>query len=519
MLTEKGQKTVKAIRNVAIFAAVLGGSYLGYKYWGDSSPDGKLPFSDKSGKPDLVVAYNTFTGVEGLVLMNGGMDPNENSEMYKKYGVKLQIKQMDAVKDTRAGLHSGDIDLAYCTVDALSVEMGSGSELIADNVNVIMQVNQSHGADAVVVRKGITKVEDLKGKKVAYAVGTASNTLLLNVLESSGLKTSDIDNYKVGDGVEAANAFKNNQCDAAVVWAPDDEDCVAALNGSKVLVSTAVASQIISDGLLVKQSVLKSKHDKIVSLVKAWLQGNARLNNDAAAKKEANTLFAKGFKFPEDIASKSADKVYFSTLGDNVNFFGLNSTYTGMTSERMYGRMAIKYTEIGLTKSPAPWRNISDPSVIQEIMQDQNFASDGKQAAAKSEGFKPATEEMKTQSSQSSKVISLEFATNSARLNDDSKALVDREINELAQGFAGAYIRVEGNTDNVGNAVANDKLSLNRAQAVVNYLISEHKFDVNKFIIVGNGSRKPVTGCEANQDEGCKARNRRTEFQFIWKSE
>ena len=390
--------------------------------------------------------------MEGIVLMNGGMEPDENSELYKKYGIKLMIKQMDAVKDTRSGLHSGDLDLVYCTTDALSVEMGSGSELLSDNVVEIMQVNQSHGADAIVVRKGIDDVGSLKHKKIAYAVGTASHTLLLNVLESSGLKMSDVDEYQVADGVEAANAFKNNQCDAAVVWAPDDEDCVASQPGAKVLISSAVASQIIADGLLVKQSVLNQKRDNITKLIKAWLEGNARINNDANAKKEANTLFAKGFKFPEDIAAKSADKVYFSTLGDNINFFGLNSTYTGMTGDRMYGRMAVKYTEIGLAKSPAPWRNVSDPSVIQALMNDKDIAADNTQAAAKVEAFKPATEAMKTQTSQSSKVISLEFPTNSAAADQDDKAVIDREIKELAQAFAGAYVRVEGNTDNTGNA-------------------------------------------------------------------
>lgn len=513
-LTDKGQKTVKAVRNVVIFIAVLAAGYFAYTKW--ISKDGKVAVDSKSGKPDLIVAYNTFTGVEGIVLMNGGMEPNENSELYKKYGIKLLIKQMDAVKDTRAGLHSGDLDLVYCTTDALSVEMGSGSELLADNVVQIMQVNQSHGADAIVVRKGIDDVESLKKRKIAYAVGTASHTLLLNVLESSGLKMSDIDGYQVADGVEAANAFKNNQCDAAVVWAPDDEDCVASQPGAKVLVSSAIASQIIADGLLVKQSVLKEKRDLIVKLVKAWLEGNARINNDPNAKKEANALFAKGFKFPEDVAAKSADKVYFSTLGDNINFFGLNTAYTGMTGDRMYGRMAIKYTEIGLAKSPAPWRNVSDPSVIQELMKDNSFTADNAQAPGKVEAFKPATDEIKTQVSQSSKVISLEFPTNSAQLNEDDKVLIDREIKELAQGFAGAYIRVEGNTDNTGNATLNDKLSMSRAIAVVNYLVSEHKFDQNKFIVVGNGSKKPVPGCEANQDDACKAKNRRTEFQFIW---
>jgi NitT/TauT family transport system substrate-binding protein len=513
-LTDKGQKTVKAVRNVVIFIVLLGAAYFAYTRWG--SKNGKLAVDSKTGKPDLIVAYNTFTGVEGLVLMNGGMEPNENSPMYKNYGIKLLIKQMDAVKDTRSGLHSGDLDLVYCTTDALSVEMGSGSELLADNVVQIMQVNQSHGADAIVVRKGIDDVEALKHKKIAYAVGTASHTLLLNVLESSNLTMKDIDGYQVADGVEAANAFKNNQCDAAVVWAPDDEDCVASQPGAKVLVSSAVASQIIADGLLVKQSVLKDKHDLIVKLIKAWLLGNARVNNDPSAKKEANALFAKGFKFPEDVAAKSANKVYFSTLGDNINFFGLNSTYTGMTGDRMYGRMAIKYTEIGLAKSPSPWRNVSDPSVIQELMNDKDMVADNTQAAVKVEAFKPATEQIKKQEAQSSKIISLEFPTNSSALNEDDKVLIDREIKELAQGFADAYIRVEGNTDNVGTAQINDKLSMGRAISVVNYLVNEHKFDQNKFIVVGNGSKKPVAGCEDNQDEACKAKNRRTEFQFIW---
>ncbi len=507
---------MKVLRNLVIFLVVIGAAYFGYRYWGGSSKDGKVPLSAKTSKSDLVVAYNTFTGVEGLVLENGGMDPNENSDLYKKYGIKLQIKQMDAVKDTRAGLHAGDLDLVYCTTDALPVEMSSGSELLQDDVVQIMQVNQSHGADAIVVRKGIDDVSQLKGKKIAYAVGTASHTLLLNVLETANMKMSDINGYQVADGVESANAFKNGQCDAAVVWAPDDEDCIAAVEGSKVLISSAVASQIIADGLLVRKAVLAQKKDLIEKLVKAWLQGNARVNTDPSAKKEANSLFAKGFKFPEDIAAKSANKVYFSNLGDNVNFFGLNSTYTGMTGDRMYGRMAVKYTEIGLAKAPASWRNVSDPSVIQVLMNDKDLTGDNAQVAAVVEPFKAATQEMKTQQAQSSKIVKLEFSVNSAELDEDDKVIIDREIKDLAQGFSKAYIRVEGNTDNTGSPKLNEKLSFDRARAVVNYLTNEHHFDRNKFIVIGNGSKKPVTGCEGNQDEDCKARNRRTEFQFIW---
>ena len=67
-----------------IFIIVLGAAYFAYTHWG--SKDGKIALDGKSGKPDLVVAYNTFTGVEGLVLENGGMEPNEKSDLYKNYG-------------------------------------------------------------------------------------------------------------------------------------------------------------------------------------------------------------------------------------------------------------------------------------------------------------------------------------------------------------------------------------------------------------------------------------------------
>jgi NitT/TauT family transport system substrate-binding protein len=37
----------------------------------------------------------------------------------------------------------------------------------------------------------------------------------------------------------------------------------------------------------------------------------------------------------------------------------------------------------------------------------------------------------------------------------------------------------------------------------------------NRFIINGNGPDKPVKGCEANQNDACKAKNRRTDFQLV----
>ena len=508
-----------------IFLAVLavailgGGAYAFHNYatkHGTLESAGKTLASNKLGiskDADLVIAYNTFPGMEGILLMNNGMDPNEDSRLFKEYGIKLQIKKMDVVQDTRDGLKAGVLDAVYCTTDALSIEMGSGSQLIELKTKEIFKVNESRGADAIVVVKGITKVSDLKGKKIAYAQGTASNTLLINTLEASGLKMSDVELMKVADGVEAANAFKAGQCDAGVVWAPDDADCVAAVKGASVLVSTATATQIIADGLLVTESNLLAKRDIITKLVGAWMKGNGLINSSTTERKTANELFAKAFDFPADVAAISSTKIRFCTLQDNKNFFGLDPTFTGVTGEKMYGRMAVKYTEAGLAKAPASWRVVSDESVIQDLL-NTPLASEANQSVEPVAVFTPPTKAEEKAPAQGTKHLTLNFATGLYNLDDANKAIIDREITGLAQGFEGARIRVEGNTDNVGNPKSNKVLSNSRAQSVVNYLVSEYKFSPNKFIIVGNGPDKPV--CPGNADEDCRAQNRRTDVNFIW---
>lgn len=505
---------------VGILAILLlaGGAYWfhGYnKEHGVLNKATKEIASDNLGineEADGVIAYNTFVGMEGLLLYNGGMEPNEESRLYKEFGIKLQIKKMDVVQDTRDGLKAGVLDAVYCTIDALPIEASSGSQLLEIGTKVIFKVNESRGADALVVVPGINKVEDLKGKRIAYAVGTASNTLLINILEASGLKSSDIEAFKVADGIEAANAFKAGQCDAALVWAPDDADCVAAIKGSKVLASTETATQIIADGLLVTEDNLKEKRELLTKIIAAWCKGNALINSSTTARKEANELFAKHFDFPADVAAISSTKVRFCTLQDNKNFFGLDPTYTGVTGEKMYGRMAVKYTEAGLAKAPASWRVVSDESVIQDLL-NTPLAADANQGNAPVATFTPPTKADETKEAVGSKHLTLNFDFNSAVLTEANQNIIDREVTALAQGFEKARIRVEGNTDNVGSATVNKALSYKRAQSVVNYLVSEHKFDRNKFVVVGNGPTKPVC---SDDSESCRAANRRTDVNFLW---
>jgi outer membrane protein OmpA-like peptidoglycan-associated protein len=70
-------------------------------------------------------------------------------------------------------------------------------------------------------------------------------------------------------------------------------------------------------------------------------------------------------------------------------------------------------------------------------------------------------------------------------------------------------IRIEGHTDNVGDAEMNRVLSERRANSVMTYLVSEHGVDTSRLEAVGRGDTDPVAN---NDTEAGRQNNRRVEL-------
>lgn len=467
----------------------------------------------------ITVGTNTYAGFLPFMYLNGGLEPNESSLIYKKYGLKLKIVVQDDFQAGRSAFKNGNIDIIYCTADALPVEMSEGSEM--SDARFFSISNWSRGADAIVVNKNIHTVGDLVGKMVACSEGTASHTLLLNTLETNGIGPdmvntgSSIDNSKVnikvvGSGLDAASIFKAGQCDAAVVFSPDDQDIVSSIKGSKVLVSTKQAGSIICDGLIAKQSYLEENKEKVKTLVSALLMANVQMNTNKNAVAEAAKYFAKSYGTDEQFAIDGSKNIRYVTLEDEANFFGLNSSYTGVKGDELYSKMARTYESLKLCKKPLSWRKVSDSSIIEELMESPNSV-DGNQKAEEKKTFTVPTKELENKEEMSNKKLTIEYPVNSDILDNDAKSLIDREFAGIAKQFSGSRIRIEGNTDNTGSIQYNVELSKRRAQSVANYLIREYGFDANRFIVVGNGPKRAI-------EDGISGSNqnyRTTDFQLV----
>lgn len=506
---------MKPIPKLLTIILVVGAAFLGFMKFKDKIlPEGRQAKSILSqdvkdataaGTPLVRVGVVTWGGYAGGQFYNGGFQASKESRYYKDYNILVEFKVIDDFTASRNAFKNDEIDLLWATIDAFASEADALKEY---QPVFVMQADWSRGGDAIVATNGIKSVRDLKGKKIALAVGTPSHTFLLSMLQADDMEYNQVEVVGVDSAVIAAQYFKQGKVDAAVVWSPDDADCVVSVPGAHILKSTREATNIIADGFFAKRSFVESHRREIQALYEGWMKGAAEINSNPAAKKEAIKILTVGLNIPDSFAEQAINNVRLTTHGDNVNFFGLNPSYKGVTGEQLYNKMAKIYNAIGLAPDVVPhWRQVNDTTFIK--------AADlsGSQHAAET-GFvftKPTAELAKAEEF-SSKTIRVTFEFGSSALDENGKVILDMGFADVAKQFGNARIRVVGHTDNIGSDEANQRLSEARAKSVANYLTAKYGFDRNRFVIVGKGPSDPVAD---NSTERGRAQNRRTEMQLL----
>ena len=102
----------------------------------------------------VAIGISGWTGFAPLTLA-------KEAGLFKKHGLDVDIKKIPQ-KDRHLAIASGDIQCAATTVETWVVWNANGVA-----TTQIFQLDKSYGADGMVVKPGITKISDLKGKTVA----------------------------------------------------------------------------------------------------------------------------------------------------------------------------------------------------------------------------------------------------------------------------------------------------------------------------------------------------------------
>jgi outer membrane protein OmpA-like peptidoglycan-associated protein len=104
------------------------------------------------------------------------------------------------------------------------------------------------------------------------------------------------------------------------------------------------------------------------------------------------------------------------------------------------------------------------------------------------------------------------FKFGQAAMPDEAKAEIDQLVEKLKSEPNGAYIEIEGHTDNVGNKAFNEQLGLERAEAVKRYLYEQHQVPLHKINVISYGEDKPIA---PNNTRDGRAQNRRVVIRVL----
>lgn len=193
---------------------------------------------------------------------------------YQKYGLDVTLT-FGVMPAGIAMLASGEAQMVNSSLEQL---MEAASK---DGSMVLIGSALNRGAFALMAKKDIASIKDLKGKKVAVSqIGDAPYGYLVDLLSKSGLTARDIQWIPVGtDASGRAAALQSGRVDATLLTAPAYFKMEAA--GFKTLANLVEHPDIFaSTGLLMKKSVVAADPQLPEKILQAQAEAVKRFYED-----------------------------------------------------------------------------------------------------------------------------------------------------------------------------------------------------------------------------------------------
>jgi NitT/TauT family transport system substrate-binding protein len=473
----------------------------------------------------LQIDISEYAGYGGLIVANGGLEPNPESFFAKEYGFKVKISKSES--ETWSPLNNGRLAATATTTDALAV-LGRQFEAV-----VPVQIGYSRGADMVVVDRGVASVNQLAGKVLAASQFNESEFFIRYLAQEAGVPVAvlrDLDSKPASselglvfyeDAFVACDAYAhelgraNPRLNGCVGWTPRTDEVVEKSNGkAKVLVSNRNLL-VIADVLAVNRGFAKEHPDMVRGLVHGILEGNRRLRDQQAAN---IGVVAKAFGWSEDEARDELAHVHLANLPENVAFFAGTIDSAGSFGG-IFQSSVLAYGD--LLKNPTDAARFADTSALDALTKKGLYA-DQRIAIAP---IKTATQASLEGDPLLSKDIRFFFEPNSAALDKDAKQNLDYldTIKRFLQVSPGSTVLLRGHVDNArvdefrkqggeqlvkSMALKAMELSRQRALVVSEALRDRYKeIDASRVEVVGRGWEEPA-GPDSEM-------NRRVEVQWF----
>jgi len=485
------------------------------------SPPAAVQFKDNI----VPIEISEYAGYAGLIAANGGLEPTENSYYFKNHGfkVRLTVKEDEAWSE----FNEGKMAASVTTVDVLAAY---GKQLHAV---VPAQIGFSRGADGIVVRNDIKRINQLKGKTIATAQFTEVDFFIRYLAQEAGLAISMLGSLDAiphpnrlnlvytEDGFGAGDLFLSdlksgkNRLAGCVTWEPKVSEVVDGSGGQAHVLTTNRNLLIIADVLIVHRGFAQEQPKIVEGLVHGLLEGNRMVRD---RPDQYLDVVGRAFKWSRDDTKGELAKIHLSNLPENLAFFSGAIDAAG-SFESIYQSAVLAYGS-DLIKDPPDPSRFANLTALQTIDKGGLF-KEQKVAIAPIRSAGGASVESDPLLS---KDIRFLFEPNSAALDQSIPENMQNldSIKRLVQVSPGSTLLLRGHVDNAkieefrkkggetlvrSAALSAMDLSKKRAGEIRRLLIERYNIDPKRIEIVGRGWEEPAG---PNSDL-----NRRVEVQWF----
>ncbi|MGC4025532.1 MAG: aliphatic sulfonate ABC transporter substrate-binding protein [Mesorhizobium sp.] len=154
---------------------------------------GAAPSIADQAKPDVIRIGSTAPGHLKFILYR---NKKLLDEEFAKDGIKVELSTFDGGSAASVALGSGAIDFTYIGNNPSLRLAASGADVKLIGLSSWVPSNET----LIIVKPDspIQKLEDLKGKKIAYLSGTVRHSTLAKALKDKGLSIGDVESLNLG---------------------------------------------------------------------------------------------------------------------------------------------------------------------------------------------------------------------------------------------------------------------------------------------------------------------------------
>lgn len=300
----------------------------------------------------IKLGINTWIGYGPLYIA-------EKLNTFKRHGIEVKLVKFQDTALIGPALESGAVDGAAITYDQVIGNVAKGLKQ-----SVVLTLDYSNGADAIVTDSSIQSIKDFKGKKVAFNPLTPSDFLLSYALQKNNLTQKDIQPANVTPEA-VPSALLSGAVPIGVTYEPNISQIIKAKSKRKfkVIFSSKDAPGLITDVLVFKNDYIGDHRNEVKSFIQAYLDGLDYMKRNP---KEANTIIGKWMGISDTEVQDQLTGVFNPTLKEMTNNFTKSEKIDSFyRSGPLIGDILLKKKQI--TSVPKTEDTI-DPQFVTELL-------------------------------------------------------------------------------------------------------------------------------------------------------